>query len=98
MYQGGRSIEPKSFQQDYRPINVAGIRASQQSVKMFETGGILPMQPDNNRLELLIEENTSVMAQLSNQIAQGIPAYTLITQNEKQQNRLNDIRSAATMK
>lgn len=98
MHQGGRAISPKWFHQDYRPINVAGIKASQQSVKMFENGGMLPTSVDNNRLEQLIGENSSVMAALSNQIANGIPAYTLVSQNEKAQNRLNEIRSAATMK
>ncbi len=98
MYQGGRKISAQAFQRDYVPMNISGIQSSQKRVRMFETGGILPTAPDNSQLEATISDMTQVLNNLSAQLDRGIPAYTLLSQNERAKNRMDAIRRAATIK
>lgn len=98
MNRGGATIQPAWKDQPYTGLNVAGIRQSQQSVRMFETGGVFPGGEDNSDMLAVLGDLSNTVNGLKIRLDQGIMAYSLISQQERQQNRLNDIRNAATIK
>ena len=72
--------------------------------KAYATGGLFQSTADSRQptadaeLKAMIMENTASIAQLNSILSNGIVAYSLLTQHEKQQARLNSIRNDATMK
>lgn len=98
MNRGGAPIRASWMNQSHSGLNVAGIRRSQQSVRMFESGGILPNGSDNSNMTDTLGNLTNAVDALNFRLNKGIKAYAVLTETEAAQIRLDNVRNAATIK
>lgn len=98
MYRGGATINPQWRNASPSYLNIPMINSGIQRVRMFENGGVMPKDTAGASVdnEVILALATSI-ERLNAQINGGIKAYTLISENERQQNRLDNIRKDATM-
>jgi hypothetical protein len=102
MHRNGQNIMPgwKTITPSY--FNLPHISRSINQVRLFENGGVMPgstASTGGSSIDQELIRNMAVSIEMLNmQLANGIQAFTVITQQEGQQARLDDIRTDATMR
>ncbi|THU34248.1 hypothetical protein FAM09_24835 [Niastella caeni] len=101
LYNNGAPIVSKWKNTSSSYLNIPVINESMHRVRLFEKGGVIATSSNNEATTA----NTAVIANLQTsvdnlnaQLAAGITAYLSISQSEKQQQRIDAIRSDATFK
>lgn len=98
-WEAGATIIPHWRTMEPQRMNFAAMKRAYAGGGVFQsTVNSQQSTADNNEMRTLLALNTQIMAQLSEQLKKPLKAYTLITEHEKTQDRLNSIRDDATMK
>lgn len=98
MNRGGSRISPSWASEPYQGLNVNSIHRSQQRVRMFETGGVLPGASDAPDINGVLDKLDNSINALVNRLSGGIPAYTVLSDQEAAQSRKANILKDATIK
>lgn len=94
---GGATLVPQWRTTEPKQLNYAAMKKAYATGGVFDQGSsaATPVTIDLSSLTAVIDD---MRITLDNIQKQGIPAYSLITQQEKQQTRLDNIRADATLK
>lgn len=100
MNQGGASLQPAWKNAPVSYMNFSGIQQSLSRYHVFADGGIAPGAPVAQEVSLQnIEVQAALLTavnNLNNQLSVGINAFVSLTDLQKQQDRLNKIKTDAT--
>lgn len=93
----GATLVPQWRTTEPKQLNYAAMKKAYATGGVFDQGNsrTAPVSIDLSSLTAVIDD---MRITLDNIQKQGIPAYSLITQQEKQQTRLDNIRADATLK
>ena len=99
MHRNGAAISPSWRNSSHSNLNIPVISSGMARVRMFEKGGVIAGATNAPATDQqVLEELAGAVNQLNSQLASGITAYTMISDNERQQARLDNIRNDATMR
>lgn len=99
MHRNGAAISPSWRNSSHSNLNIPVISSGMARVRMFEKGGLIAGATNAPATDQqVLEELAGAVNQLNSQLASGITAYTMISDNERQQARLDNIRNDATMR
>lgn len=109
-WEGGATMRPVWRMSKPTPMNYSGIRQAYERKPLFAAGGVYNGSSSNNassqqNTEMMagmfaqMQANNEMLAQtIANLQKRGIPAYTLLSDQQRQQQRMDNLLNEATMK